>query len=61
MTERAAVADAGLGPAGEAQWSRLRRQLDLAEGFWLGFVFTSSEARLRVIVERTRNVRARGR
>jgi hypothetical protein len=56
------VADVGLGPEGEAQWARLRRQLELAEGFWLGFVFTSSPARLRVLVERTENVlRARAR
>ena len=56
------VADVGLGPAGEEQWARLRRQLELAEGFWLGFVFTSSPARLRVLMERTENVlRARAR
>jgi hypothetical protein len=56
------VADVDLGPEGEAQWARLRRQLELAEGFWLGFVFTSSPARLRVLVERTENVlRARAR
>jgi len=29
-----------LGRQGEAEWQRLRRQLELADGFWLGFVFT---------------------
>ncbi|MEM1204983.1 MAG: tetratricopeptide repeat protein, partial [Acidobacteriota bacterium] len=35
---------AGLGPQGEAEWQRLRAQLELAEGFWLGFVFVQSRA-----------------
>jgi tetratricopeptide (TPR) repeat protein len=34
--------EAGLGPQGEAEWARLKRQIELAEGFWLGFLFASS-------------------
>lgn len=42
-----------LGPAGEAEWARLRRYLELAEGFWLGFVFTPSPPAAAVLRERT--------
>ena len=38
----AITAEESLGIQGEAEWSRLRRQLELAEGFWLGFLFTPS-------------------
>jgi len=31
-----------LGRQGEEEWRRLRRQLDYADEFWLGFLFTSS-------------------
>ena len=31
-----------LDSAGEAEWQRLRQQLELATGFWLGFVFCPS-------------------
>lgn len=40
---------------GEAQWQRLRRQLELSTGFWLGFLFCqspSSSAALRWRAER---------
>ncbi len=41
-----------LGPAGEAEWTRLRRHLELAQGFWLGFVFTPSPPAAAVLRER---------
>ena len=31
-----------LGPGGEDEWRRLQRQVQLASGFWLGFVFSPS-------------------
>ena len=31
-----------LGSANEEQWRNLRRQIELADGFWLGFIFSSS-------------------
>src|SRR5689334_1687340 len=36
--------DAYLGRVGEEEWQRLRQQIDLASGFWLAFLFTSSPA-----------------
>ncbi|MGH8898835.1 MAG: hypothetical protein ACRDZ4_17900 [Egibacteraceae bacterium] len=42
-----------LGPAGEAEWARLRRHLELAQGFWLGFVFTPSPPAATVLRRRT--------
>ncbi len=64
MTEPAgAPHELSLDPAGEAQWARLRRQLEYADGFWLGFVFCASPATLGVLERRTENVlraRARG-
>src|SRR5205085_7053315 len=57
MAEAAgATEELGLGRSGEAEWSRLRRQLEFAEGFWLGFVFCSSPAALGVLQRRTENV-----
>ncbi|MEZ4409488.1 MAG: hypothetical protein R3A52_23905 [Polyangiales bacterium] len=55
------TADADLGPNGEAEWQRLRRQLEYADGFWLGFVFTRSPAvcvTLRSRTERMLKTRA---
>ncbi len=45
--------DERLGPAGEAEWARLRRHLELAQGFWLGFVFTPSPPAAAVLRRRT--------
>ena len=42
-----------LGPGGEAEWRRLHRYLELAEGFWLGFLFTSSPPAATVFRART--------
>ena len=49
-----------LDPQGEAEWSRLHRYLELAEGFWIGFIFTASPAAAEVFRNRTeRFLRAR--
>lgn len=53
-----AAAEADLGPDGEAEWARLRRQLELADGFWLGFVFSSSPAVATTLRRRTDHVLA---
>jgi tetratricopeptide (TPR) repeat protein len=45
--------DAGLGPQGEAEWQRLRRQVELAEGFWLCFIFAPSPRSTGVLRRRT--------
>ena len=45
--------EAGLGPQGEAEWQRLRRQMELAEGFWLCFIFAPSSRSTGVIRRRT--------
>jgi hypothetical protein len=42
MSHPAIEPDEPLGAENEAQWDRLRSQLDLAERFWLGFVFSPS-------------------
>ena len=47
--------EAGVESAVESEWQRLRRQYELAEGFWLGFIFCPSPrsvAELRWRVER---------
>ncbi len=41
-----------LGEAGEKQWARLRAQIELAESFWLGFVFSPSPRSVIVLRER---------
>ena len=49
-----------LGSANEEQWRNLRRQIELADGFWLGFIFSSSlhtVAAFRRRVERILNFR----
>lgn len=53
--------ETALGPEAEAEWQRLRRQFELASGFWLGFVFCSSPrtvATLRHRAERLLRFRA---
>jgi len=45
--------DTGLGPQGEAEWQRLRRQVELAEGFWLCFIFAPSSRSTGVLRRRT--------
>ncbi|KFA89104.1 hypothetical protein [Archangium violaceum] len=47
------VTEADIGPKGEAEWLRLRRQLELAEGFWLGFIFSPSPLSAGVLRRRT--------
>ncbi|HEY1538470.1 MAG TPA: hypothetical protein VGF63_03655 [Solirubrobacteraceae bacterium] len=62
MTTTTGTPELSLGPAAEAQWARLRRQLEYADGFWLGFAFSASPAEVRVLQRRTENVlRARAR
>ena len=41
-----------LGEAGEKQWARLRAQIELAESFWLGFVFSPSPRSVIILRER---------
>jgi tetratricopeptide (TPR) repeat protein len=48
-------ADEPLGEAGEAEWERLRKQIEFASGFWLGFVFSPSP--MHVLVLRARVTR----
>ncbi len=45
--------EVGLGPQGEAEWLRLRRQVELAEGFWLCFIFAPSPRATGVLCQRT--------
>ncbi len=45
-------AEESLGIQGEAEWSRLRRQLELAEGFWLAFLFTPSTRSAEILRRR---------
>jgi tetratricopeptide (TPR) repeat protein len=47
------VTEADIGPGGEAEWQRLRRQVELAEGFWLGFIFSPSPLSSGVLRRRT--------
>ena len=53
-TER--LAEVSLGPQAEAEWLRLRRQIDLSEGFWLGFLFCHSPLAGHVFAERLQAV-----
>jgi tetratricopeptide (TPR) repeat protein len=52
MDPRAIEPDELLGPENEAQWDRLRSQLELAEEFWLGFVFSPAPRSAAVLRER---------
>lgn len=55
-------ADSVLNDQGEAEWRRLLSQLDLAQGFWLGFVFSASPRSVNVLRERTaEQLRSQGR
>jgi tetratricopeptide (TPR) repeat protein len=60
MSEREALPGEGtasaLSPAAEAEWARLERTLQMASGFWLGFVFSASKAAVEVLRERTRRL-----
>ena len=47
------IAEADIGPGGEAEWQRLRGQVELAEGFWLGFIFSPSPLSSEVLRRRT--------
>lgn len=54
--------DRPLPPTAESEWQRLRRQLELADRFWLAFLFTPSPpaaARLRARMEAVLRARAR--
>ncbi len=48
--------DEPLGAENEAQWDRLRSQLELAEKFWLGFVFSPAPRSAVVLRERVERV-----
>jgi len=41
-----------LGTQAEAEWQRLRRQIDLSPGFWLGFLFADSPRIAHVFASR---------
>ncbi len=41
-----------LDPQGQAEWKRLESQIELAEGFWLGFLFTPSAETAGLLRER---------
>jgi tetratricopeptide (TPR) repeat protein len=47
------LADSLLYRQGEEEWQRLRRHLELAEGFWLGYLFTPSPRTAAIFRERT--------
>lgn len=53
---RRPAADTALGHQAEAEWHRLRQQLALAEGFWLGFLFSTSPAVSRTFRLRTEGI-----
>ncbi len=59
MSERPTHA-AHLDPAGESEWARFRRHLDLAHGFWLTFLFAASAADVRVFEQRTKRILRNG-
>ncbi len=45
-----------VGPDGERQWLRLRRQIDLADGPWIAFVFSVEPTQVEVLRRRTGSV-----
>jgi tetratricopeptide (TPR) repeat protein len=45
--------EVGLGPEGEQDWLRLRRQVEWAEGFWLCFIFAPSPRATGILRQRT--------
>ena len=48
--------DATFHTAIEAQWQQLRRQFELAEGFWVGFLFCPSPHTVSVLRHRTEQI-----
>ncbi len=50
------MADDLLGARGEGEWALLRRQLELASGFWLGFIFAASPRHVTVLRQRTEHL-----
>ena len=48
--------DTLLHPEGEEAWRQLRRQFELADGFWLGFVFCPSPRVVAVLRRRTEQI-----
>jgi hypothetical protein len=61
MDPRPTEPDEPLGAENEAQWDRVRSQIDLAESFWLGFVFSPSPRTAAVLRERAeRELQAHG-
>lgn len=50
---RLEFANDALGPEGEAEWQRLQRQLEFADGFWLGFVFSAASLAIAALRQRT--------
>ena len=45
-----------LDPAAEAEWQILRRQIELAAGFWLGFIFSPSPRPVAVLRRRVEQI-----
>ena len=45
-----------LDPAAEAEWQILRRQIELAAGFWLGFIFCPSPRPIAVLRQRVEQI-----
>ncbi|WP_170205826.1 tetratricopeptide repeat protein, partial [Archangium gephyra] len=45
--------EVGLGPEGEQDWLRLRRQVEWAEDFWLCFIFAPSPRATGILRQRT--------
>ena len=45
-----------LDPAAEAEWQILRRQIELAAGFWLGFIFCPSPRPVAVLRQRVEQI-----
>ncbi len=48
--------EAVLDPAAEAEWQILRRQIELASGFWLGFIFCPSPRPVAVLRQRVEQI-----
>ena len=48
--------EAILDPAAEAEWQILRRQIELAAGFWLGFIFSPSPRPVAVLRRRAEQI-----
>jgi len=46
------LAEESLGAQAEAEWQRLRRQVELSSGFWLGFLFSQSPRAARIFAAR---------